>query len=98
MILVREVFRAKYGMGDALVAVCKQGNELLRQHTGLSSRLLTDASGPFFTVVSETEVESLGKWEEALARGFGDPAFEEWFSKMVPLVESGRRDFFTIVP
>lgn len=97
MILVREVFQGKYGKGDELVALCKEGAALFRQHTGLSSRVLTDASGPFFTVVSETEVESLGKWEEALASGFSDPAFEQWFARMVPLVDSGRRDFFTIV-
>jgi hypothetical protein len=97
MILVREVFQAKYGKGDDVVALCKEGNELLRKETGLSSRILTDMSGPFFTVVSETEVESLGQWEQALAQGFGDPAFEEWFARMVPLVDSGRRDFFTVV-
>jgi hypothetical protein len=97
MILVRDVFQAKYGKGNELVAVLKQGGELMRKHARLSGRILTDASGPFFTVVTETEVESLGAWETALATGFGDPAFEEWFAQMVPLVECGRREFFTIV-
>jgi hypothetical protein len=69
----------------------------MRRQTGLAARLLTDLSGPFFTVVTEAEVESLGRWEEALAGGFGSAEFEEWFARMAPLVESGRRDFFTIV-
>jgi hypothetical protein len=98
MILVRDVFQAKYGKGDELVAVLKEGGELMRKHAGLSGRILTDASGPFFTVITETEVESLGTWEQALALGIGDAEFAEWFAQMVPLVESGRRDFFTIVP
>jgi hypothetical protein len=97
MILVRDVFQAKYGKGSELVEVLKQGGELMRKRAGLSGRILTDASGPFFTVVTETEAESLGAWERALAKGFGDPVFEEWFARMVPLVDSGRRDFFTIV-
>jgi hypothetical protein len=97
MILVRDVFQAKYGKGDELVAVLKDGGELMRKHAGLSGRILTDASGPFFTVVTETEAESLGQWEQAIANGFGDPAFEEWFARMVPLVDWGRRDFFTVV-
>jgi hypothetical protein len=98
MILVREVFQAKYGKGDAVVALLKEAGTIFRDATGYSSRLLTDASGTFFTVVWETEVESFAKWEEAIATGFGDPTFEEWFARMVPLVDSGRRDFFTIVP
>jgi hypothetical protein len=97
MILVREVFQAKYGKGDKLVALCKEAGLMWRDATGLSSRILTDASGTFFTVVWETTVESLGKWEEAIAATFGEASFGEWFERMVPLVDSGRRDFFTIV-
>ena len=97
MILVREVFQAKYGKGDELVALCKEAGVVFRDATGYSARVLTDASGTFFTVVWETEVESLGQWEESMATAFSDAAFGEWFERMVPLVDSGRRDFFNIV-
>jgi hypothetical protein len=60
-------------------------------------RILTDASGPFFTVVTETEVESFAAWESGFREAMERPWMDEWFSRMMPLVESGSRDFYTIV-
>jgi hypothetical protein len=94
MILVRDVFQAKYGKGGDLVALFKELDEKL---TGqYRSRILTDASGPFFTVVTEMEVESLAKWEQLAAEVFSDPEFGDWFARTTPLVDSGRREFYNI--
>jgi hypothetical protein len=94
MILVRDVFQAKYGKGEDLVALLK---EVRQQWSTLSEdRILTDASGPFFTVVIETTLESLAAWEQRLAEDFSRPDFREWFARMTPLVESGRREFYHI--
>ena len=94
MIQVRSIFQAKYGKGGELVALFK---EIRQQEPSMSvDRILTDASGPFFTVVTETIVESLADWEQRMARDFSSPRFEGWFARMVPLVESGRREFYTI--
>lgn len=60
-------------------------------------RILTDASGPFFTVVTESEVESFAAWESGFREAMQRPWMEEWFGRMMPLVESGSRDFYTIV-
>ena len=60
-------------------------------------RILTDASGQFFTVIIETEVENLAAWEKLLSEAFTDPDFPEWFARMMPLVETGRREFFNVV-
>ena len=92
MILVRDVFQAKYGKGGELVALFKElRQQRLRQFV---DRILTDASGPFFTVVVEATVESLAAWEQHLAYDFSLPEFGEWFARMTPLVESGRREFY----
>ena len=98
MILVRDVFQAKYGRGGDLVQLFKEAREQWRQTHGESygGRILTDASGPFFTVVTETEVESLAEWERRIAEVFSRPDFGEWFGRMTPLVESGRREFYNI--
>ena len=93
MIQVRDVFQAKYGRGDALVALMKEGRGLLPNYR---PRIFSDASGPFFTVVTESEWPSLGDWERASRQIFSDPRFSGWFEKMVPLVESGRREFYNI--
>ena len=59
-------------------------------------RILTDASGSFFTVVTETTVESLAEWERRIAEVFSLPEFGAWFARMTPLVESGGREFYHI--
>jgi hypothetical protein len=94
MILVRDVFQAKYGSGDELVALFKEASEM--SYWGGNQRLLTDLSGEFFTVVVETEVESLAEYERLRDEEFSKPGFADWFARMVPLVESGRREFYTI--
>jgi hypothetical protein len=92
MIVVRDVFQAKYGRGNELVGLLKETfSKLGHDHT---YRLLTDASGPFFTIVTEIEVASLAEWEQLTAKVFAMPEFGEWFNRMLPLVESGRREFY----
>ena len=66
MLLVRQVFQAKYGRGDELVALFQEFNARMRDAGELSPqfRILTDASGPFFTVVTESrggELRRLGR-------------------------------------
>jgi hypothetical protein len=94
-IIVRDVFQAKYGKGDELVALFKEAQEKL----GLPlQRIMTDASGQFFTVVTEREVASLAEWESMMPKLFADPRFGPWFQQMTALVEGGRREFYNVVP
>ena len=95
MIVVRGVFRAKYGKGDELVQLMKEGNAMWP--SGRDVRLLTDLSGPFFTVVTEAEFDSFGAWEANGEVVFSDARFAAWFERMVPLVESGSREFYNLV-
>jgi hypothetical protein len=94
MILVRDIFRAKFGKGGELVALFQEA-----RRQGLSTygeRILTDASGPFYTVVIETTVDSLAEWERRIADIFSQPEFGVWFARTTPLVESGSREFYNI--
>ena len=99
MLVTRQVFRAKYGRGDELVAHFQEFNARMREadETAPRFRILTDASGPFFTVVTEVEVESLAAWEGSFREAMARPWMGEWFGRMMPLVESGRREFYTLV-
>ncbi len=94
MILVRNVFQAKYGRGGELVALFKEARQMGLGHP--DDRVLTDASGSFFTVVFETIAESLAAWEQRQTEDFSRPEFNEWFARMIPLVESGAREFYTV--
>jgi hypothetical protein len=98
MVVIRQVFQAKYGRGDELVALFKEFNARAGEAGGAPRlRILTDASGPFFTVVTEMAVPSLAAWEEGFRASMAQPWVGEWFGRMMPLVESGRRDFYTVV-
>ena len=94
MIVIRDVFQAQYGKGGDLVNLLKQAQN---QWPDLYAyRILTDMSGTFFSVVTETEAESLGEWERRIAEVFSQPDFGKWFAKMTPLVSSGRREFYNV--
>ncbi|MEE8337700.1 MAG: hypothetical protein V3R95_06545 [Dehalococcoidia bacterium] len=95
MIIVRETFEAKYGRGDELIALIKEGSEMLAARAGSPPRILSDLSGQFFTIQMETEMESLSAFEES-QKVLTDPRFGPWFERMVELVETGRRDFFHV--
>ena len=103
MVVARQVFQAKYGRGDELVALFKEARDRMRASgtaTGAedrSWRLLTDASGPFFTVVTEFQVENFAAWERWFQETMAQPEMGEWFGRMVELVESGSREFYNIV-
>ncbi len=99
MLLARQVFQAKYGRGDELVALLKELQQ--RVPSNRSPRLLTDASGRFFTVVWEYEVESFSEWEqtfrESMEQLMAQPEMRDWFSRTMEVVESGSREFYNIV-
>ena len=99
MLVARQVFRAKYGRGDELVALFQEFNTRMQEagETTPRFRILTDATGPFFTVVTEIEVETFAAWEGGFRESMERPWMGEWFSRMVPLVESGSREFYNLV-
>ena len=55
MIVVRFVFQTKWNRADEVVNNFKEGAEMMRRIAGPEAkvRILTDLSGPFFTVVQE---------------------------------------------
>jgi len=94
MIVVRDVFQAKYGKTNDLVELFLEAKRRFPESP--YTRILTDASGPFFTVIAEAEVESLGAWEQKLSAIFANPEFPTWFSRMEDLALSGKREFYNI--
>jgi hypothetical protein len=99
LLLVRQVFQAKYGHGDTLVGLFQEFNTRMQEEGGNAPhfRILTDATGPFFTVITEIEAASFAAWEGEFSAAMNGPWMGEWFSRMMPLVESGRREFYNII-
>jgi hypothetical protein len=97
-ILVRFVCQAKFGKASEVVAGFKQSGEIVRTMVGpnIRTRILTDLSGPFDTVVQEIEVESLAEWERLRAMIFSNPEVQEAEAAGPSLIESGRTEYYTI--
>jgi hypothetical protein len=100
MVVVRNVFRLKFGKTREAVAVLKEGlaiQERVLSGIEFSTRLLTDVTGPFYTVVLELTVPNLSVFETNAPRMFADKDFQANYQKLTPLVESGYREVFTVV-
>jgi hypothetical protein len=100
MLVVRNEFRLKYGKAREAVAVMKEGLEIQKKALSgveFSSRVLTDVTGPFYTLVLEITVPNLATFEMHAPRLFGDKDMQANMQKMAALVESGSREIFTIV-
>ena len=99
MVLVRFVFQAKWGkaheLASQMVVFQKTAERAFGDGIG-RSRILTDLSGPFHTVVQEVEVESLAAWERDRVKMFAHPKFQEMQAVTQGLMESGRTEFYTI--
>lgn len=91
MIVVRDVFRARYGKGDELVSLFKESNKIRPKEPGY--RMMTDLSKTFFTVVTEAVYENLSAWEADIRKYFGDERFTAWFERMVPLTDRNKQPY-----
>jgi hypothetical protein len=100
MIVVRNVFRLKFGKAREAVALAKEGIAIQKRAlAGMegSTRLLTDVTGPFYTLVLELTAPSLSAFETAGPKLFADKDWQANYQKMAALVESGYREIFSVV-
>ena len=99
MILVRDVFRLKFGKArDALAAFKEVGDAAERAGFRSDSfRVLTDLVGPYYTLVLETTYPNLSEYEKANTTAMANEDWRRGYQKFTPHVESGYREVFTIV-
>ena len=90
MIVIRNVFRLKFGQAREAVAVAKEGLAIQKRvMTGVehSSRLLTDVTGPFYTLVLELTVPNLSNFETyarvSSATRSGRQTIRRWFRSSI---------------
>ena len=97
MITERLTFRAKYGEGDALVALMKESFDIMPVADILGARIYTDHTGPMFTVAMEidhADIAAYAKSSMTDSADFGTPEFQKFFAKMVAVTEGGERQLF----
>jgi hypothetical protein len=97
MILVREVFQVKYGKMKEAKALMKEMVGMMPAPAGGPTRLLTDLVGPYYTLVMEMIYKDLAAFEASMSAEMSNPEFGARYQKFIPLIDSGRREIFTIV-
>jgi hypothetical protein len=96
MILVRDIFQLKFGKAREAKALWKEGAAGMNKAGMKVDRILTDLTGPYYTLVMETSHNSLTDFEKAMKQETGTDEFRKFYQKFVELVESGRREIFTV--
>lgn len=97
MILVRDVFKLKFGKSREAITLWKEGREIMKSIEHMPDRVLTDLVSTYYTLVLETTYRDVSEMEASLQKAFKDERWQKWYQKFVPLAESGYREIFNIV-
>jgi hypothetical protein len=97
MILVRDVFQLKFGKAREAKALWKKGAVINKKVGPGPRRAMVDLVGPFYTFVLEGTYKDLADYERALRKVLGAKEWSGWYRKFMGLVESGRREIYTIL-
>ena len=97
MILVRDVFHLKYGKAKEAVALWKKAVNLMNKQSTGNYRIMTDLVGTYYTIVLEGTYNSLSDFDK---ENKGHSSTQEWeaiYAQIVPLINDGYRDIWTVV-
>ena len=99
MIVVRNVFRLKFGKAKEGMELWKEGMALAQRlgFTAKSSRLLTDLVGQFYTIVFENTFDSLADFESGAKKIMSSSEWQTWYQKFSAITESGYREVLNVV-
>ncbi len=98
MIVVRNVFRIKFGQSKPAVAAFKEGRALMKRlAVNAEARLLTDLVGTSYTLVLEQQYDGLAAFEQEMKKVMGSPEWRTWYETFIPYCEAGSREIFNVV-
>ena len=100
MILIRNVFRLKFGQAREAIAAWKEGRAIA-ERAGVGGgryRLLTDLAGPaFYTRVLEGTYASLADLEQSAQALMAVPEWRAWYPRATALSAGGHREILNLV-
>ncbi len=99
MIQVRDTFHIRFGKIDGAAEHFHRLLETMPSGFmpgGTRYELLTDISGPMYTLREALHFPSIQSWEDGLQALFARPEFDEWFKDWKQFVEDGSREFFHV--
>ncbi len=97
MIVVRDIFRLKFGKSKEANPLWKQALGILKEN-GFNARLLTDLAGtPYYTVVLESTYNSLADWENAHNSAGSSAEWKSLYAEIIALTETGHREILSVL-
>ncbi len=98
MFVVRDIFRCKPGKAKELVEKFKSTFASMEAHDGFrNTRVMVDAVADYWTVVMESDVESLADFERHMREYGARPEVRAALEGYMDLVVEGRREIFRLV-
>lgn len=98
MYLIRDSFTCKPGMSRKLAEIFKATMPLMKEAEGFrNGRVMVDAVASYWTVVLETETESLEQFERQMAAFGSRPEVRKSMEGYMDLVQGGKREIFRII-
>jgi hypothetical protein len=98
MIQIRDVLQVKFGKIDQAVELFTRLSAPESQMIVLGNHfeVLTDITGPMYTLVNEFTVDTLAEFENKRQRQYAQAEFDKWFKQFQLFVEGGRREYFDV--
>jgi hypothetical protein len=100
MMVVRDIFRLKFGQSKEAKALWKEAAAALRNsgYGPIDVRLLTDLAGtPYYSVILESTFKSVAEWEKAHQAAHDNATWKALYAKIIPFTESGHREILSVV-
>jgi hypothetical protein len=96
-IQVRDTLQVKFGKIDQAVDLFTSSDQFMPfSAPEFRLNVLTDISGPMYTLVNEFIVPGLGEFETARDQLFQQPGYSDWFRQFQLYVEGGKREYYTV--
>jgi len=100
MVIVRDIFRLKFGQSKEAVALWKEAAKSLRTsgYGAIDVRLLSDFAGTdYYTVVLESTYNSAAEWEKAHHAARDNQEWRDLYARIIPFTEAGRREILSVI-
>jgi hypothetical protein len=98
MIVVRNTFQVKFGRMKEALPLLKENLARAKSAGHRGGRLMTDVTGGFYTLVLEFEYENMAEAEKGGSDVMKLPGWQEAYQKFAAVVDSGRREIYSVVP
>ena len=97
MIIVRDVFRLKFGKAKDAKALMLESKKLMDEDSLKTNRVLFDLVGPAYTMVIEFTYKNLAEFEDNMGKTMSKKEWGDWYQKFILIVEQSYREIYTIM-